>query len=280
MSHTLILRLAGPMQSWGVNSRFSIRETLTEPSKSGVVGLLCAALGWDRSASTHFIAGRHRALEELANLPFAVRVLREGTIRRDYHTAQHVLRAKAKIRPGRPLPEGDLQETVLSERYYLSDAHFLVGLQSDDRLLLEALDTALARPHWQLCLGRKSFVPSWPVRFTTGTTPGVVPLPLSKALINAHDPVFAPVSGPKQNTKSGNPGSEGRVTRFITDKPVSDVLDLYGYRLTMIRRTQRSDVPLSFHPRRFAPRKVTIYSLSAYVPIQTDTESPLPGGAS
>ena len=38
---TLLLRLAGPMQSWGVQSRFSVRDTGLEPSKSGVIGLLC-----------------------------------------------------------------------------------------------------------------------------------------------------------------------------------------------------------------------------------------------
>jgi len=41
---TLLLRLAGPMQSWGLSSRFTIRDTSLEPSKSGVLGLLCAAL--------------------------------------------------------------------------------------------------------------------------------------------------------------------------------------------------------------------------------------------
>jgi len=43
--NTLLLRLAGSMQSRGVQSRFTIRDTGLEPSKSGVVGLLCKALG-------------------------------------------------------------------------------------------------------------------------------------------------------------------------------------------------------------------------------------------
>ncbi len=42
---TLLLRLAGPMQSWGTQSRFTERDTGREPSKSGVVGLLAAAVG-------------------------------------------------------------------------------------------------------------------------------------------------------------------------------------------------------------------------------------------
>jgi len=45
---TLLLRLVGPMQSWGTTSRFDQRDTGKEPSKSGVIGLVAAALGIDR----------------------------------------------------------------------------------------------------------------------------------------------------------------------------------------------------------------------------------------
>ena len=44
---TLLLRLVGPMQSWGTTSRFDQRDTGKEPSKSGIVGLLAAAMGID-----------------------------------------------------------------------------------------------------------------------------------------------------------------------------------------------------------------------------------------
>ena len=36
------------MQSWGTQSRFSVRDTGREPSKSGVVGLIGAAMGIPR----------------------------------------------------------------------------------------------------------------------------------------------------------------------------------------------------------------------------------------
>ena len=48
---TLLLRLAGPMQSWGLESRFDQRDTGREPSKSGVLGLICAALGKPRTTN-------------------------------------------------------------------------------------------------------------------------------------------------------------------------------------------------------------------------------------
>lgn len=80
--NTLLLRLEGPMQSWGVQSRFGMRDTESEPSKSGVIGLLCAALGLPRSAN----------LENLVALRMGVRVDREGKISVDYQTAQNVLK--------------------------------------------------------------------------------------------------------------------------------------------------------------------------------------------
>jgi CRISPR system Cascade subunit CasD len=135
------------MQSWGTRSRFSNRDSGLEPSRSGVVGLLCAAKGIprdDAEALKRFLPDK---------LKMAVRVDREGRLMRDYHTAQNVRRADTTKTP---------QETVLSERFYLADADFLVGLQGDDAFLTE-LEAALAAPVWQLCLGRKAFVPSLPV---------------------------------------------------------------------------------------------------------------------
>src|SRR3990172_4603098 len=151
---TVLLRLAGPMQSWGTRSRFTNRDTGLEPSKSGVIGLLCAALGWPRDADTFHIVSKKYTLEEFAqSLLMAVRVAREGRLMRDYHTAQDVRRAD---------PTKGTQDTVVSERFYLADADFLVGLEGD-RALLEHIDAKLRAPTWTLYLGRKSFVPSLPV---------------------------------------------------------------------------------------------------------------------
>ncbi|MGH7390345.1 MAG: type I-E CRISPR-associated protein Cas5/CasD [Candidatus Rokuibacteriota bacterium] len=146
----LLVRLAGPMQSWGVQSRFTIRDTGLEPSKSGVIGLVCAALGRPRAAP----------LDDLAALRMGVRCDREGRLERDYHTA-------GGTRPGREYgvrkADGKSADTVVSERFYLADADFLVGLEGD-RLLLDDIDAHLLRPHWPLSLGRKAFVPAQAVR--------------------------------------------------------------------------------------------------------------------
>ncbi|WP_040761712.1 type I-E CRISPR-associated protein Cas5/CasD [Spirosoma panaciterrae] len=276
MSYTLFMRLAGPMQSWGVSSRFGIRETLTEPSKSGVIGILCAALGWDRATPTHLIAGKNRTLADLSALRFGVRVVQEGVVRRDYHTAQNVLRAKAKLRPGKPVSDSDLQETVLSERYYLADAYFLVGLESDDETLLRALDEALNQPHWPLRLGRKAFLPSLPLRYATVAASdqpaqvSVVNQPLAQALLTTQDTAWLNLS--QRARKFWGPQGDNSTPimpalRYVVDAgEASSTID--GLTLTPVRQVQRADVPLSFEPRRFAPRDVLIYTINhSHVPV-------------
>ena len=60
----LLLWLEGPLQSWGQDSKFGRRDTLAFPTKSGVLGLVCAALG---------AGGEQRELlEEFATLPQTV----------------------------------------------------------------------------------------------------------------------------------------------------------------------------------------------------------------
>lgn len=142
---TLLLRLAGPMQSWGTTSRFDQRDTGKEPSKSGVIGLLAAALGIDRE--------NWDDLKPLTGLSIGVRHDRAGVPKRDYQTAQHIISAdRSKI-----------HETAVTTRDYLADAVFLVGMETEDHALLERLHTALRDPVWPLALGRRSYLPSEPI---------------------------------------------------------------------------------------------------------------------
>jgi len=157
---TLLLQLVGPMQSWGVQSHFTHRDTGLEPSKSGVIGLICAALGKPRDEN-HPANADKPSLERLAKLRMGVRVDREGLVKRDYHTAQDVMRAGGK-------PFSGLKKTELSERFYLADAAFLVGLESSDVDLLHQLYDRLRRPVWMLYLGRKAFVLGAPVWLRDG----------------------------------------------------------------------------------------------------------------
>jgi CRISPR system Cascade subunit CasD len=141
------------MQSWGTQSRFTVRDTGLEPSKSGVLGLLCAALGVDREDDD--------GLQPLTSLRVGIRVDREGLLQVDYHTAKDVRMANGKTK-----------DTELSNRYYLANAVFLVGLESEDLALLERVQAALHKPVWALFLGRKAFVPSEPILLADGLRPG------------------------------------------------------------------------------------------------------------
>jgi len=122
------------MQSWGYRSRFDYRDTALEPTRSGVIGMICAARG----------IARGEPIEQFDAIRMGVRVDKEGRPERDYHTA----RMKA---------EGSEGGTVVSYRDYLADAIFTVGLESLDKYLLEEISEAICNPAWVLFLGRKAF---------------------------------------------------------------------------------------------------------------------------
>jgi CRISPR system Cascade subunit CasD len=147
---TLLLRMRAPMMSWGDHSQFTIRDTRREPTKSAVIGLLCAALG----------RPRWEPVTDLSTLKMGVRVNQEGIVQKDYHTIMDGIKSS-----------GSSGKTVISERYYVADADYLVGLESDDEALLNTLDNALHNPVWQLYFGRKSFIPSCPVSISVFDTP-------------------------------------------------------------------------------------------------------------
>lgn len=233
---TLLLRLTGPMQSWGTRSRFGDRDTGREPSKSGVIGLLCAALG----------RARDEPLDDLAALTMGVRIDREGSIGRDYQTTGGG-RWRGE-RYGVVGPDGKPGGTVLSDRYYLADADFLVGLEAataEQEALLRELDAALAAPVWQLALGRKAFVPGVPPRLPDAA-------PLGPGLRGGA--VLDVLRAYPWQDALGKALQE-RV-RFVLDAEPGSTADV------------RPDVPLSFVPsaRRFATRYVRTEYLGAFAP--------------
>ena len=152
---TLLLRFAGPLQAWGADSRFDVRRTNREPTKSGVIGLIASALGLRRDAP----------LDELNRLYFGVRVDREGVLLRDLHTVRK-----------------DKNTSYMTTRYYLSDAVFLIGLHSDDEALMQRLEHAMRNPAHPLFLGRRSCPPEGRVCL------GLRQMPLEEALKSEPSP--------------------------------------------------------------------------------------------
>lgn len=191
---TLLLRLAGPMQAWGTDSKFDIRRTGREPSKSGVIGLVAAALGIPRQDQA--------SLQKLAALRFGVRVDREGVMMRDFQMAR-----LEKV-------------SYVTHRYYLADAVFVAGLESDDPELLEQIKQALLAPAFPLYLGHRSCPPTGRVFL------GISEQPLEAAL--------------RTSAPDG-------ATRLLLDAEGTDPGGLVR------------DVPVSFDPaqREYAYRRVT-----------------------
>ncbi len=162
----LLLRLEGPLQSWGTRSRWDVRDSGDEPTKSGVIGLLGCALGLER--------GHPMLLELDRGLRFGVRVENAGRKVTDYQTITDFLPTaagafkmsgsktastiEAARRSGAPA-------TVISPRDYLEDAAFLVGLEARagaEGLLKKAAEK-VQTPRWPLFLGRKACVPVRPI---------------------------------------------------------------------------------------------------------------------
>ena len=147
---SVLLRLEGPLQSWGTRSRFPHRDTEREPSKSGVLGVVAAALGMPRDDDAR--------LATLAVAHMGVRADRDGGPLEDYHTAGA---GRFAGEEHRVFGSGD---PVITRRDYLTDASFLVALGYEDGALAAEIDRALGAPHWPLFLGRRACPPSLPVR--------------------------------------------------------------------------------------------------------------------
>lgn len=134
----LVLRLAGPLQAWGDSSRYTVRATNDAPTRSGVLGLLCAAEGRSRDAN----------LADLQELRIAVRIDQPGILLRDFQTASN---------------KYTKQDTMpLSTRFYRENAVYTVFIEGVSESL-KHFASALRQPKFPLYLGRRSCVPTLPL---------------------------------------------------------------------------------------------------------------------
>ena len=140
IASSLVVPLAGPMQSWST-SRHRSRATQRTPTKCGVVGMIAASLGLKRNDD----------ISELASLRMGVRVDEPGIVLTDLVTAQDASSADGtKVHPQH---KRTLQ--------YLADAAFLVVLEGD-YYLLEEVHAALAVPTFPIYFGRRGYYPGFP----------------------------------------------------------------------------------------------------------------------
>ncbi len=235
-----MLRLAGPLQSWGTTSRHNRRDTAGEPTKSGVVGLLAAAEGRRRT----------QPIDDLARLDLGVRIDQPGQLRRDYHTASRPdgspLPSSVVSSRGTQKPTGPAKYTYVTERFYLEDAAFVVAVRGPEPLLT-ALVQAVRHPAFPLALGRRSCVPSQPLLLLDGESE-LWPADL-----------LATLSRVRWQVSTRARDTAGR-RQALTDTVALPVVldDPTGNQV-------REDLPVSFHPqgRRYASRQVSQHWVSA-----------------
>jgi CRISPR system Cascade subunit CasD len=145
-----ILVLQGLMQSWGLQGKFDYRDTASLPTKSGVVGLICAALGIERDDRTR--------IAEIASLDMSVITIKRGTLMEDFHTAGcGAVRDDARVQRA---SGGDTQ--AVTRRKYLADASFAVVVFGNPDTI-DRVAVALDNPKWGTYLGRRSCIPSRPI---------------------------------------------------------------------------------------------------------------------
>jgi CRISPR system Cascade subunit CasD len=219
----LVLRLAAPIQSWGGPSEFNRRDTLGEPTKSGIVGMLAAA------------SGRRRCdpIEDLLALRLGVRTDQRGSLLRDYHTVSTLdgtplLSAQVNAK-GLQKRTSPAKPTHVTTRFYLQDAVFVAAIAGGQTPLTILVD-AMRRPAFPLALGRRCCPPTQPLLLPDQEQG-------SDLWAGSPEQVLSRVGWQASGAGRRKSGVKGPTVRL----PVT-LDDLEGDEL-------RSDVPRSFDPR-------------------------------
>ena len=167
---TLLLWLESPLQSWGFDSRFGRRDSLDFPTRSGVLGLLCCAMGaggeqreWLELMASHTQTVLAFGLSKEGKVG-ARKALPRQPLLRDFHMVgsgyddQDIWQSLLipKTSEGKKAVGGG---TKMTYRYYLQDMAFAVLLTVPE-VEAQVITTALQAPAWDLYLGRKSCVPT------------------------------------------------------------------------------------------------------------------------
>ncbi len=180
----LAFYLDGPMQAWGASSRFQRRETESFPTKSGILGLIAAAMGIDKHAANE--AERLRPLAKLQLSVFKV-INADGKKKpieaqrlSDFHTIgggwhddwqKDKSNLMAKMHTPRKAGDGSPFGTVITHRTYLTDTKFIAVLTGEKELLARCAE-ALENPKWGVWFGRKCCLPASPLAPVLASSPG------------------------------------------------------------------------------------------------------------
>ncbi|MFE0645712.1 type I-E CRISPR-associated protein Cas5/CasD [Streptomyces sp. NPDC058877] len=234
---SLLLRLAGPLQSWGERAAFpAVRDTASFPTRSGLIGLISAAEG----------RGREENPQDYAALEFTVRVDRPGVLLSDYHT---VGGGYPKNRTAATAGGGNKGAAVITRRHYLADAVFVVAVTGADNDI-ERIGTALESPHWAPHLGRRSCAPDEPFLLRTGIDDPEVEL-------RTRVPLSSPYRGDRQPARRSGTGMV-RVD-FLREHPPADGTG-------SVINLSAQDMPISFAPQGRIHGKRHLYRTTEHLP--------------
>lgn len=142
---TATIRLTAPLQSYGNQASFNQRTSDNYPSKSAVIGIIAAAVGYRRDDAR---------ILQLNNLLFAVRIEQSGNMMTEFQTVEY---QKSSTKTARKL----------TYREFIQDAVFMVAIGSDNDHEIEKIVSALKHPKFQLYLGRRSNPPAGPLMIET-----------------------------------------------------------------------------------------------------------------
>ncbi|SEM46641.1 CRISPR-associated protein, Cas5e family [Ligilactobacillus sp. WC1T17] len=132
----LTINLTAPLQSYGNQASFNRRSSSPYPTKSAIIGMVGAALGYRRD---------DERIRNLNDLCFAVRVDQVGTNMTDFQIVEY---------------DATKHKKKLTYRDYLQDYRFVAAIGSDDDSVIDKIETALRYPRFQLYLGRRSNTPA------------------------------------------------------------------------------------------------------------------------
>lgn len=158
----LLMWLEGPLQSWGFDSKFKRRDSLQFPTKSALLGLICAARGAGGAETDWLAEWAELDLQLYAYVPNNHSV--QQPLLEDFHMVgsayDHTnpwanLLIPKTDKGTKPVGTG----AILTYRYYLQDIAFAAVLEMPSHMSQE-VEQRLQNPIWDLYLGRKTCAPT------------------------------------------------------------------------------------------------------------------------
>ena len=141
----------GTLQSWGERSSWNIRDSAEWPTKSGITGMICSALGYGYNDP--------RIGELCHNIQIGCKTKKEYSPQlNDFQTVDYF---------GGMLANGKRedrisQKTIVQNKYYIMDKKFLIAITAPDDILKQ-IQAAMLNPKWAMSLGRACCIPSQPI---------------------------------------------------------------------------------------------------------------------